>query len=434
MTGDGGLVEVQATAERTPLSRAHLDDLLALAEDGHRGAARAPGRRRAERDAAGPRHPQRAQAARVRPAAAGDVARAAARRASSCRPRPATTFAENALIKARAAARRDRRAPRSPTTRASRPRRSAAPRASAPRATPGETRRDAREPRQAARRGAGRAARLRYVCAIAYVDADGDEHALRGRCEGTMADGAARRRAASATTRVFVPDDGDGGRTMAELDRRREGRDLAPRARRAGAAAAWLRRVTAATARTTARPARAARAAALSIASNSALIVLKIVAGASPARSRSSPRRSTPRSTCSPRSSRSSPSARPRRRPTPSHRYGHEKFENVAAGIEGDADPRRLRRDRLHRGQPPRRGHRDRVARLRHRRRRVRHRVNLVVSQYLYRRAAARPTRPPWPATPPTCAPTPTRRSACSSASRWSASPARPGSTRSSRC
>jgi ribonuclease PH len=34
MTGDGGLVEVQATAERTPLSRAHLDELLALAGDG----------------------------------------------------------------------------------------------------------------------------------------------------------------------------------------------------------------------------------------------------------------------------------------------------------------------------------------------------------------------------------------------------------------
>jgi ribonuclease PH len=31
MTGDGGLVEVQATAERTPLSRASLDRLLALA-------------------------------------------------------------------------------------------------------------------------------------------------------------------------------------------------------------------------------------------------------------------------------------------------------------------------------------------------------------------------------------------------------------------
>jgi len=34
MTGDGGLIEVQATAERTPLSRAHLDELLALAAAG----------------------------------------------------------------------------------------------------------------------------------------------------------------------------------------------------------------------------------------------------------------------------------------------------------------------------------------------------------------------------------------------------------------
>src|ERR1700734_3835788 len=34
MTGEGGLIEVQATAERTPLSRAHLDDLLLLAETG----------------------------------------------------------------------------------------------------------------------------------------------------------------------------------------------------------------------------------------------------------------------------------------------------------------------------------------------------------------------------------------------------------------
>ncbi|HTA14395.1 MAG TPA: ribonuclease PH [Solirubrobacteraceae bacterium] len=34
MTGEGGLVEVQATAERTPLSRASLDELLALAGAG----------------------------------------------------------------------------------------------------------------------------------------------------------------------------------------------------------------------------------------------------------------------------------------------------------------------------------------------------------------------------------------------------------------
>jgi ribonuclease PH len=34
MTGEGGLVEVQATAERTPLQRAHLDELLGLAAAG----------------------------------------------------------------------------------------------------------------------------------------------------------------------------------------------------------------------------------------------------------------------------------------------------------------------------------------------------------------------------------------------------------------
>jgi len=51
MTGEGGLVEVQATAERTPLSRAHLDELLALAATGieqlqaaqQRAIASAPG-------------------------------------------------------------------------------------------------------------------------------------------------------------------------------------------------------------------------------------------------------------------------------------------------------------------------------------------------------------------------------------------------------
>ena len=44
MTGDGGLVEVQATAERTPLSRAHLDDLLALAAGGIDRLLRSPKR------------------------------------------------------------------------------------------------------------------------------------------------------------------------------------------------------------------------------------------------------------------------------------------------------------------------------------------------------------------------------------------------------
>jgi ribonuclease PH len=44
MTGDGGLVEVQATAERTPLSRAHLDELLALAARGIEALRDAQGR------------------------------------------------------------------------------------------------------------------------------------------------------------------------------------------------------------------------------------------------------------------------------------------------------------------------------------------------------------------------------------------------------
>jgi ribonuclease PH len=34
MTGDGALVEVQATAEKTPFSRARLDELLELAAAG----------------------------------------------------------------------------------------------------------------------------------------------------------------------------------------------------------------------------------------------------------------------------------------------------------------------------------------------------------------------------------------------------------------
>ena len=48
MTGEGGLVEVQATGERTPLSRASLDELLGLAATGIAEL------REAQRSAAGP--------------------------------------------------------------------------------------------------------------------------------------------------------------------------------------------------------------------------------------------------------------------------------------------------------------------------------------------------------------------------------------------
>jgi ribonuclease PH len=59
MTGDDGLVEVQATGERTPLSRTFLDDLLALAAGGiaelreHQRAATGSGREERSRASAG---------------------------------------------------------------------------------------------------------------------------------------------------------------------------------------------------------------------------------------------------------------------------------------------------------------------------------------------------------------------------------------------
>ena len=105
MTGDGGLVEVQATAERTPLSRAHLDELLGLAAKGIAGlrAAQDAGDRGRLRREARPGHPQRAQAARavaaLMPAPLellpADVV---------LPPETGATFAENALGKARVAA------------------------------------------------------------------------------------------------------------------------------------------------------------------------------------------------------------------------------------------------------------------------------------------------------------------------------------------
>ena len=60
MTGDGGLVEVQATAERTPLTRASLDEMLALAASGITELAELQGAvapARAERGTAGSASP-----------------------------------------------------------------------------------------------------------------------------------------------------------------------------------------------------------------------------------------------------------------------------------------------------------------------------------------------------------------------------------------
>jgi XTP/dITP diphosphohydrolase len=60
--------------------------------------------------------------------------------------------------------------------------------------------------------------RLRYVCALAYVDpADGTERIFHGECLGRMA-GEARGTRGFGYDPVFQPDDGPAGPTMAELD------------------------------------------------------------------------------------------------------------------------------------------------------------------------------------------------------------------------
>ena len=102
MTGDGRLVEVQATAERDPFSRELLDSLLDLAAGGidELTAAQARSRVGARRREAAPRLAQREQAAR----AAGRASRPGRSRSSTCADEPVedgATFLDNARIKAR---------------------------------------------------------------------------------------------------------------------------------------------------------------------------------------------------------------------------------------------------------------------------------------------------------------------------------------------
>jgi XTP/dITP diphosphohydrolase len=63
---------------------------------------------------------------------------------------------------------------------------------------------------------AGGDRRAAYVCAIALIEADGAEHVFEGRCEGGLIDGR-RGEGGFGYDPAFVPDDGDGERTMAEL-------------------------------------------------------------------------------------------------------------------------------------------------------------------------------------------------------------------------
>jgi XTP/dITP diphosphohydrolase len=79
---------------------------------------------------------------------------------------------------------------------------------------------------------------LAYVCALAFVGPDGEEHVVEGRCGGRMA-GEPRGDGGFGYDPVFVPDDGDDGRTMAELTP--EEKDaISHRGRAARALLAWL--------------------------------------------------------------------------------------------------------------------------------------------------------------------------------------------------
>ena len=234
MTGDGGLVEVQATAERTPLSRAHLDELLALAAGGieELRALQAQAVGRAMRLVLATRNAHKARefAALLAPhelvPLPDDV---------ELPPETGETFEENALVKARAAAAatglpRRRRRLRHRGGRARRP---------AGRALGALTpaRRDRRgEPGQAPARGARRQrARVRLRARLRRA---GRRRARRRRALHRHARRrAARRRAASATTRRSCPTTCPTGARWPSWRRRRRTRSATAAAPRASCSA-----------------------------------------------------------------------------------------------------------------------------------------------------------------------------------------------------
>ncbi len=84
--------------------------------------------------------------------------------------------------------------------------------------------------------------RVRYVCALAHVAADGSEHLFERTCEGTLAS-RPRGSGGFGYDPAFVPDDLSDGRTMAELSV--EEKDaISHRGRAARAFLDWLNRET----------------------------------------------------------------------------------------------------------------------------------------------------------------------------------------------
>ena len=86
--------------------------------------------------------------------------------------------------------------------------------------------------------------RVAYVCALAYAEPDGPEELFEGTCAGTLAP-EPRGSGGFGYDPAFVPDDVPGGRTMAELDPA-EKDAVSHRGRAARMLAEWLETVRAA--------------------------------------------------------------------------------------------------------------------------------------------------------------------------------------------
>ena len=152
-------------------------------------------------------------------------------------PEDGATFAENALGKARAAARALGRAAIADDSGVESEALGGAPgifsaRFAGPDATDGEN-----LARLRAEAPAG--SPLRYVCVMAYATPDGDERTFTGTCEGTLS-AEARGRGGFGYDPVFLPADVADGRTMAELSAA-EKDAISHRGRAARALLAWLR-------------------------------------------------------------------------------------------------------------------------------------------------------------------------------------------------
>ena len=152
-------------------------------------------------------------------------------------PEDGATFAENALGKARAAAQATGRAAIADDSGVESEALGGRPgifsaRFAGPEATDAEN-----LARLRAEAPAG--SRLRYVCVMAYATPEGEERTFTGTCDGTLA-ADARGSGGFGYDPAFLPVDGAGGRTMAELtDAEKDA--ISHRGRAARALLEWLR-------------------------------------------------------------------------------------------------------------------------------------------------------------------------------------------------